>query len=209
MRLRSSQILYAYWNDVRADRLAPQRFEIEPSSMAAILSETAILELEPNQGCRFRLAGTRISELFGRELRGVDLVGMWSAEDQAMVKGALTTLAGQGGCIVLSFTGMNEDRRTVALEGLLLPLVHHDGEIRRVLATFGAVEAPAWLAARPIVSIKLDHIEVVWPEGRPHAVLHKAQHQAPFDAVLQQGRIVTQARRRFRVFEGGRAEEKG
>lgn len=209
MRLRSSQILYSYWNDVRADRLAPQRFEIEPSSMAAILSETAILELEPHQGCRFRLAGTRISELFGRELRGVDLVSMWSAEDQVTVKGALTTLAGQGGCIVLAFTGTNEDRHAVALEGLLLPLVHHDGEIRRILATIGAVETPPWLNARAITSVTLDAVEVVWPEGRPHAVLHKAQHQAPFDAVLQQGRIVTQARRRFRVFEGGRADDKG
>ena len=209
MRLRASQILYAYWNDVRADRLAPQRFEIEPSSMAAILSETAILEIAPEQGCRFRLAGTRILELFGRELRGLDLVEMWSAEDQVMVKGALRTLVDQGGCIVLTFTGTSDDGRQAALEGLLLPLIHHDGEIRRVLATFGAVETAAWLTTRPLASIKLDHVDIVWPEGRPHALLAKAQHQAPFDALLQQGRIVTQARRRFRVFEGGRADEKG
>jgi len=36
--MRSSlQTLYSYWNEVRRGRIAPQRLEIEPSRIAAIL----------------------------------------------------------------------------------------------------------------------------------------------------------------------------
>ena len=44
MQQRTNQILFAYWNDVRGERLAPRRFEIEPARIATILPETFILE---------------------------------------------------------------------------------------------------------------------------------------------------------------------
>ncbi|MEO1694679.1 MAG: PAS domain-containing protein, partial [Pseudomonadota bacterium] len=44
MKHSTSHSLYAYWNEVRDGRPAPRRFEIEPSRIAHILSETLILE---------------------------------------------------------------------------------------------------------------------------------------------------------------------
>ena len=65
MREAISQTLYGYWNDIRAGRLAPKRFEIEPSQIAGMLPDTFILERIDNETSRFRLAGTRICEAFG------------------------------------------------------------------------------------------------------------------------------------------------
>ena len=52
-------------------------FEVEPAKIAALLPETFIAEGAGLLGCRFRLAGTKICEQFGRELRGADLLGLW------------------------------------------------------------------------------------------------------------------------------------
>ncbi|MEQ1673140.1 MAG: PAS domain-containing protein, partial [Hyphomicrobium sp.] len=42
MREAITQKLYTYWNDIRAGRLAPKRFEIEPSQIASMLPDTFI-----------------------------------------------------------------------------------------------------------------------------------------------------------------------
>ena len=74
MQQPTSRQLYAYWDHVRNGRVAPRRFEIEPSMIAAMLPETFIVEGTGALGYRFRLAGTRICEQFGREVRGADLL---------------------------------------------------------------------------------------------------------------------------------------
>ena len=54
MREVITQALYGYWNEIRAGRLAPKRFEIEPSLIAGILPDTFILERVDNDTSRFR-----------------------------------------------------------------------------------------------------------------------------------------------------------
>ena len=44
MKQRTIQTLYAYWNELRAGRIAPRRLEIEPSRISSILPETFMLE---------------------------------------------------------------------------------------------------------------------------------------------------------------------
>src|SRR5262245_53611829 len=81
MRQHSTQALLRYWNEVRAGRFAPHRLEIEPSRIAAILSETFLLECVDAATYRYRLAGTRLCAWFGAELRGHDFLEGWRAED--------------------------------------------------------------------------------------------------------------------------------
>ena len=83
MKQRTLHTLYGYWNEVRAGRLAPRRLEIEPSRIAGILSETFMLERVDAATYRYRLAGTRLCELFGSELRGTNFLDGWSEQDRA------------------------------------------------------------------------------------------------------------------------------
>lgn len=80
MQQPTSRQLYAYWDRVRNGRVAPRRFEIEPAKIAALLPQTFIAENAGMLSYRFRLAGTKICEQFGRELRGADLLGLWDAQ---------------------------------------------------------------------------------------------------------------------------------
>lgn len=67
---------------MRNGRVAPRRFEIEPAKIADILREAFIAECTGLLGFRFRLAHTRICQQFGRELRGVDFLSLWSFQDR-------------------------------------------------------------------------------------------------------------------------------
>ena len=74
MKHAASRQLYAYWEERRGRRAAPERAEIEPGAIRGALSDAFILSLDAARGHPVRLAGTRVCALFDRELRGVGLV---------------------------------------------------------------------------------------------------------------------------------------
>ena len=85
MKQKSPNTLYGYWNELRAGRMAPRRLEVEPSRIACILSETFMLECG-QKDYQYRLAGSRLCELFGYELRGTSFLSGWSEADRALIE---------------------------------------------------------------------------------------------------------------------------
>ena len=55
----------------------------------------------------------------------------------------------------------------------------------------------------PLTHRKILSHSLVWPEGRPHAVIENMHRQAPFLPTIRQAKIVRSHRRQFRVYEGG------
>jgi hypothetical protein len=203
MRQHTSQLLYRYWNDVRGERMAPERFDIEPTRIAAILPETCILEQSDGGPCRFRLAGTRICDQYGYELRGTALVALATEADRLLIEEVLASITTQGAVGILELTAEAPDGRAALFEAVLLPLVHIDGAVSRYLGAISAIEAPAWLGAAVLTPGPLADHRLVWPDGRPHAVIERTRRQAPFLPELAGARIVRADRRHFRVLEGG------
>jgi hypothetical protein len=205
MKQITTQILYRYWNDVRGSRLAPTRFDIEPTRLAPILSETFILERAGPISFPFRLAGTRVCEQFGRELRGVDFVD-FAADDSGDVARALETVTGSGAVLVAQIEAATADGRKVMFEALVLPLLHPAHEVTRYLGSLSVLKAPLWLGAEPLVSSRLVSHMLLWPDGRPRADLRDPNYQRPLMPELAAARIVRSAHRQFRILEGGRKE---
>jgi hypothetical protein len=205
MKTRTSQILFGYWNDVRQGRLAPRRFDIEPARIAGILSETMILELADSGELRFRLAGTRITEIFAEELRGRSFLELWNAEDRATLERKLAAVRDQGGTLRLEFEASAGNDRHVTLEAVLMPLIHTRDVIDRFLGSIAPLSHPHWLGTTPLTSLQVLAAEIVWPEGRPHAVAEHMQPPALGDQASA-GRIVRFNRRQFRVLDGGRLQ---
>jgi hypothetical protein len=205
MRQKTSQILYAYWNEVRRGRLAPRRFDIEPARVAGILAETLILERLDARSYPFRLAGTRICEQFGAEFRGSNFLDLWNADDRACLAQKLALLAEQGGVGVIEFEGRAGEGRVAKFEAILLPLLHARPTVDRFLGAISCCRAPLWLGREPITELALERVEIVWPDGRPHALIDKMDRQSPFLPLERRGRVVRFERRSFRVFDGGRS----
>src|SRR5262252_5604808 len=110
----SLQTLYSYWNEVRAGRIAPQRLEIEPSRIGAILSQTFSLELLKPGVCPYRLAGTRVCELLGSELRGKNFLDGWGEAGRRRLDSHLATSGAQGAVVHLTLEVSIDARHRVA-----------------------------------------------------------------------------------------------
>lgn len=203
MRHKTTQSLYAYWNGVRGERIAPKRFEIEPARIGGTLQDTFILERHDHITYRFRLAGTRICERFGVEFRDRNFLDGWSESDRLTLERHLAAVT-QRGCAGLSTVEVSPETGTSAkFELLILPLLHANDTIDRLLGCISALDEPKWLGAERITSKRLLDTEIIWPDGRPHAMVERANRQSPFLPRIRSGRIVRQDRRQFRVYDGG------
>lgn len=204
-----SRTLYAYWNDVRGTRLAPQRFEIEPSRIAGILPDTFILERIDNATSRFRLAGTRICESFGAEFRGVNVFDLFGDEDRITLQRQFSVIARQGAAGLFTISAETATGLNARFEMLLLPLVHTRETVDRFIGGLGPLERYPWLGTAPLVTKKILAHELIWPDGRPHAMIDNLHRQTPFLPHLREARIVRSDRRQFRVYDGGLATDSG
>lgn len=204
MKHRTSQILYAYWNEVRAGRLAPQRFDVEPGRIASILPETFILECVDSHTFRFRLAGTKLCEQLGFELRGSNFLDRWTDDDLTTIERHLSELVRQGGCVELTVDFQTVRGTPARFEILMLPLLHTRQTVARIVGCASVVQpAPSWLGQESPVSRKLVSHNLIWPDGRPYSVARAWARQSPFAPELNGARIVHSARRTFRILDGG------
>jgi len=203
MQSRASQHLYAYWNELRGGRLAPRRFEVEPAAIAAILPDTFILERADRLDYVFRLAGTRVCEAFGREFRGSNLLDLWTPGDREIVIRVLESVTRDGGAGVIGLMASTTGGRTAAFEIVLLPLIHTGQSIGRVLGSLSPVSTPIFMAPEGFQTIELSTFDVIWPDGRPFALLNRTEAPSPFLRDNGPSHVVRSQRRSFRVFDGG------
>ena len=155
MKHAASRELYAYWDERRGSRPAPERADIEPGAIRHVLGDAFILGLDARAGHRFRLAGTRICALFGRELKSESFIGLWTAASQPTITSLMTILESEQVGTVAGVTARNTDGELIDLELLLLPLSSTRPSLARALGVLAPLETPHWLGLRPIGALTL------------------------------------------------------
>jgi hypothetical protein len=205
MQPTTIETLYRYWDGVRAGRPAPHRLEIEPSRIAAILSETFMLEHTGDGDFQFRLAGTRLCELFGYELRGIGFLDGWGDADRRTLEQLLSAVCNDAAAAHITFqAGLDADQR-LELEAVLLPLMHGGKDIRRVLGAMSPISTPHETGKRRLSSRRLLRHQVVRPAPLANGFVADGAYQAALSS-LTGARIVRRDRRQFRVVNGGLAD---
>lgn len=189
MKHAASRELYAYWDERRGRRAAPERGEIEPGAIRRVLSDAFILALDSPAGHPFRLSGTRVCALFSRELKSEPFIGLWAAASQQTVGDLLNILDQERVGTVAGVTAQNSDGEAIDLELLLLPLGAPRPSLARTIGILAPLSVPAWLGSRPLGALTLGSRRHVGP-----AV--ESQILPRFMAGAQ--------RRRFVVHDGGR-----
>jgi len=157
MKHPSSKELFAYWDRRRGSRLAPERADIEPGDIRRVLADTFILACDRAEH-PFRLAGTKICALFGRELKGEPFTALWDAETLPSIHDLLTVIGEETVGVVASATGETADGFDTSLELLLLPL-----GTSRLIGVLAPMEIPYWIGVRPVKSLVLGHLRHVGP----------------------------------------------
>ena len=196
MQQPTSRQLYAYWDRVRNGRVAPRRFEIEPAKIAKLLPETFIVESVGSLGYRFRLAGTKICEQFGRELRGADLLAFWGGTDRDAFASLLENVFSDGAVGHGRFRAYGVNRRQADFELILLPLIHAGESINRILGAITAIDPPFWLGSEPLAQHEVVELNLHWPDGLPAFMTQR------------KAEVISLSRPRLRILTGGLGGDK-
>jgi hypothetical protein len=189
----STRALYAYWNERRGARAAPDRGEIEPGAIRSALGDSFILGLDPASGHSFRLAGTRVCSVFCRELKGEPFDAMWGDADRAAARDLLAIVANEVAGIVAGVSGATAEGQSIDLELLLLPLRHRGSSRARQIGVLAPLTVPFWLGTSPLAQLALKSHRHIGPAL-------DAIPATPLMAAAESGRI----RHGLLVYDGGR-----
>jgi hypothetical protein len=167
MKHPSSRMLFSYWDALRGERAAPERGEIEPGEIRHILADTFILEIDPDRQARFRLGGTRLCALFGREVRGEALHALWPVDAQDEMQHFIDIVIDEMAGLVVGIVGTTDQDARIDLEMILLPLRHQGKTHARVMGALSPAVIPPWIGIYPVTQLQTVSHRVIWPSGRP------------------------------------------
>jgi hypothetical protein len=173
MKHASSRELFAYWTARRGARPAPERSEIEPSAIRKALGDVFILAFDRPAGHPFRLAGTRVCALFGRELRGQSFLDLWDGESRAALADLMAIVGDETTGAVASASAHTAQGWMQGLELLVLPLRHRGEAQGRAIGVLAPFTVPFWLGSGRLTGLTLGTVRHLDPalEDAPTARL--------------------------------------
>ena len=121
MKHPSSRQFFAYWDAKRGHARAPERSEIEPGAVRELLGDIFVLNYDHETGFPFRVAGTRVSALLGRDVKDTSFSALFAEESRREIEDIVTYVAEEMLAAIAGITATSEDGRTAHLELLLLP----------------------------------------------------------------------------------------
>ena len=193
MKTGPTRKLFAYWNARRGTRLAPERGDIEPGAIRDILGDSFILSYDSEREHPFRLAGTRVCTLFGRELKGEPFARLWEPTSHKEMTTFMAHVADEAVAMVAGATARTAEGSPADLELLLLPLYHRGRTHVRLLGTLAPVTVPYWLGAEHVGPLTLATIRHLSP-------MIERMSAPSFVTAPEAGR----QRRGLTVYDGGR-----
>ena len=189
MKNPSTRLVFDYWDTLRGERSAPERGEIEPGALRHALADTFVLENEPI-GPVFRLAGTRLCALFGRELRGRAFTALWpDVEAQGDMRRLVQTVMDEAAGAVAGLTAQTQNGASVHLELLLLPLRYRGRTHARILGALSPALSPEWLGLDTLDSMRMISLRMIWPDARALRQESPVQDKRPKLMLLPGGRV--------------------
>jgi hypothetical protein len=140
MKHPSNRQFFAYWDDKRGGGRAPDRSDIEPGAVRGLLGDIFVLSYDAPAGYPFRVAGTRVCALLGRDLKDQSFSALFTLETRREIEEIVAVVAEELLGAVAGITATAEDGLPVHLELLLLPFntrAHTPVSLTGLLAPFG------------------------------------------------------------------------
>ena len=132
-----TRALHRYFEELRGNRAAPLRAEVDPRDMPCRASHLFILENLGRGQLRFRLAGSALADAFGMELRGLNVRMMMEGRGRESFAALIEECLAEPGIGYARLA--RSDRPEELWETLLLPMRSDGGAIDRVLGSLVAL----------------------------------------------------------------------
>ena len=139
MKHPAAREFFAYWDGKRGDARAPERSEIEPAALRELLGDIFVLSCDAAVGYPFRVAGTRVCALLGRDVKDQSFSSLFSAESRHEIEDIVAAVAEDALPAIAGLSATSPRGATVHLELLLLPFsarAHTPVSLTGLLAPF-------------------------------------------------------------------------
>ena len=195
MKHATTREVFAYWDNCRGTRPAPERSDIEPGAIRRVLCDTFILTFDRKAGHPFRLAGTRLCAIMGCELKSESFSDLWREDSREEIESLLKTIAEETVGLVASASGETEGGHKIDFELLLLPLGHRGRMPARLLGSLSPLQPPYWAGVTPVLDLTLGSYRHLGPNVDAAAPPH-----------FRAARLEQAGRRGLVVVQGGRTD---
>ncbi|MEO0546128.1 MAG: PAS domain-containing protein [Pseudomonadota bacterium] len=140
----------------------PDRADIQPAACRELLPDMFILDSEGSQPV-YRLAGTALCALYGREMRRETFDLAFEGWDRRAVHNWIARMGVDDYLILICSRAETDGGDAVTLETLLMPLEHNGQNDQRILGLTVPCSTPHWLGITPITSQSVRSIRVIRP----------------------------------------------
>src|SRR5262245_54110033 len=121
MKHPSNREFFAYWDNKRGAARAPDRSEIEPQALRELLGDIFVLGYENSGDHTFRVAGTRVCSLFGRDMKNRSFSALFDPESRREIDEIVAAVAEETLPAIAGITATSQAGEQAHLELLLLP----------------------------------------------------------------------------------------
>ena len=120
MKHPSNRQFFAYWDEKRGEARAPDRSDFKPDAVRELLGDIFVLACDEAERFPFRVAGTRLSALLGRDLRGQNFPELFAGEGRREIEDIIGAVREDMLPAIAGITAAS-DQGVAHLELLLLP----------------------------------------------------------------------------------------
>jgi hypothetical protein len=123
MKHPSNRQFFAYWDEKRGDSRAPDRSDFKPDAVRELLGDSFVLACDEANRYPFRVAGTRLSALLGRDLKGQNFPELFEAQSRRDIEDIVAAVTEDMLPAVAGITAASAEG-VMHLELMLLPFNH-------------------------------------------------------------------------------------
>lgn len=154
--------LCEFWDEVRGDRLLPNASDIDPSQIAYILKDIAILDVIDPMNILYRLAGTGIAERMGEDPTGNNLIEMTAPETRAMVSKILYMIVSHPVGAIATYENVYSTGKRSVVESLYLPLQKTEGQSDRIVSVHSREKTVTYEDEQAHSTVAAKILELKW-----------------------------------------------
>jgi hypothetical protein len=121
MKHPATRELYDYWDRQRDGAPAPERGAMEPGAVRHLIGDMFVVGCDEPQRFPFRVVGTRVCAMAGRDLKGEDFLELFAEASRYKIAEFLSLATDESLVTVAGVTAFTESRSAVPAELLLLP----------------------------------------------------------------------------------------
>ncbi len=182
-----SRALFRYWEGVRGEMSAPPRDWLDLQKIRMLVPYLFMIERKPGQGYVWRLAGTRVCELWGMEVTGKPALAQGERFERETVTRLLDGVIDAHQPFVLRFRLNSASGLNIAAEFVGLPLRARHGGATYVFGVIMPFREVRWSRNDRVTTFELSAARTIWiepvPGARDLALVRPANSQHAFQII--------------------------